>query len=255
MSGHVTFIGAGPGEADLITVRGLRALQAADVVLHDALIDPSLLDGLRGELVNVGKRCGRHCMTQDEINAALAEQALAGKRVARLKGGDPSVLARLGEEAMHLGERGVSFDVVPGVSSVTAAAGFAGIPLTHRGTADSFCVLTAHLKDDERAFSVPAWDPNRTLVLLMGLKTTPQWSAQMLELGYPDDTPVAFVASAATERQQVLIADVASAALAVADSELKPPAIAIVGGVVKLHEELNWFESTGESDQSAGSAA
>jgi uroporphyrin-III C-methyltransferase/precorrin-2 dehydrogenase/sirohydrochlorin ferrochelatase len=255
MSGHVTFLGSGPGEADLITVRGLRALQAADVVMHDALIDTTLLDGLKAEIVNVGKRCGRHSMQQEQINETIAEQALAGHRVVRLKGGDPSVLARLGEEALHVAARGVSFDIVPGVSSVTAAGGFAGIPLTHRGIADSFCVLTAHKKDEERSFSIPNYDPSRTIVLLMGLLTTPQWSEQMIELGYPDHTPVAFVASAATERQQVLIADLASAPLAVRDSDIRPPAIAIVGGVVKLHEKLKWFEPSSEAGQNAGSAA
>lgn len=253
--GHVTFVGAGPGEADLITVRGLRALQAADVVLHDALIDPNLLDGLRAELVNVGKRCGKHCMTQDEINEEIAKQALKGRRVVRLKGGDPCVLARLGEEALHIAERDITFDVVPGVSSVTAGGGFAGIPLTHRGIADSFCVLTAHLKDDEREFSIPGWNQHRTIVLLMGVRTTPKWSRQMMDAGYPADTPVAFVSSAATERQNVLVTDLGSAAEAVEESEIKPPAIAIVGEVVTLHASLDWFEPAAEGEESAGSAA
>jgi uroporphyrin-III C-methyltransferase len=236
-------------------VRGLRALQAADVVLHDALIDARLVDGLHAELVDVGKRCGRHGMTQERINERLAAEALAGRRVVRLKGGDPGVLGRVGEEALHLAERGIPFDLVPGVSSVTAGGGFAGIPLTHRGLADSFVVLSAHLKSDDTPFSIPAWHERRTVVLLMGVRTTPRWSAQMLDLGYPPDVPVAFVSSAATSRQVVRVTRLDAAAEAVGRGEVLTPAVAIVGRVVSLHERLDWFEPAAEADRTAGTAA
>lgn len=240
--GKVTFVGAGPGAADLITLRGWRALQEADVVLHDSLVDGSLLDGLSAELMFVGKRCGKHGVPQERTTELLVEQARAGRRVVRLKGGDPGVLARLGEEALRLAELGIEFEVVPGVTSVTAVPLHAGIPLTHRGIADSFTVLTAHRKEEDGPLSIPPYGPSRTLVLLMPVRTAPRWTAQLLEEGYPPDLPVAFVTAGATDLQRVLVTDVGSAAEAAAGAALGSPTLAVVGRVVELRESLQWFE-------------
>jgi uroporphyrin-III C-methyltransferase len=142
--GYVWIVGAGPGAPDLITLRGWRALREADVVLYDSLVDPSLLDGLPAVRVFVGKRCGAHAIAQERIFELLARLALEGRRVVRLKGGDPSVLGRGGEEALRLTELGVAYEIVPGVTSATAVPVLAGIPVTHRSVADSFLVATAH---------------------------------------------------------------------------------------------------------------
>ena len=196
MTGTISFVGAGPGDPELITLKGWRRLQGADAVLYDSLIDERLVEELESELFYVGKRCGRHSMAQDQINALLAELAWGGKHVARLKGGDPAVLGRLGEELLYVAERGIPYEVIPGVSSATAVPMFAGIPVTMRGMADSFVIVTAHRREDARDFSIPPFNPRTTLVLLMALRTTELWREQMLRQGYPADLPVALVSSA-----------------------------------------------------------
>lgn len=255
MTGRVTFVGAGPGAADLITVRGLRALQAAEVILHDSLIDTSLLEGLDAELIFVGKRCGKPCVPQETTTELLAREALKGREVVRLKGGDPAILARLAEEALHLAELGIPFEIVPGVSSAAAAPAFAGIPLTHRGTADSFTVLTAHKKQEGEPFSIPHYNPQGTVVLLMALQTAPAWREQLLEQDYPSDLPVAFVASGATEHQKVLVTTVGRAVEDAARSDLTTPVLAVVGHVVALRESLRWFDAPEARGQDEGEAA
>jgi uroporphyrin-III C-methyltransferase/precorrin-2 dehydrogenase/sirohydrochlorin ferrochelatase len=240
--GRVSFVGAGPGCADLITVRGLRALQDADVVLFDSLVDPSLLDGLRAELVHVGKRCGKHAMPQEEINERLSAAALRGQRVVRLKGGCPAVLARLGEEVLHVASLGIPFDIVPGVSSVTSAPLHAGIPLTHRGVADSFLVASAHVRRDDLLFSIPPYSPRCTVVLLMALQTVESWQAQLVEQQYPPDMPVAFVSSAGRPEQRVLVTTVARAKEDAALLPASSPTLAVVGEVVRLRASMAWRE-------------
>lgn len=242
MSGYVAFVGAGPGDPELITLRGWRALQEADVVLYDSLVDERLLRGLDAELVFVGKRCGRHSMPQERISELLVQHALRGRYVVRLKGGDPTVLGRTGEEALALAAAGIRFEIVPGVSSAVAAPAFAGIPVTHRGLADSVCIVSAHRRDDESEFSIPPYSPRTTLVLLMAGQTAPSWLDQLLSRGYPASLPVAFVTAATTANQQVLVTTVGEAARGGARlEELGSPALAIVGHVVSLRNSLAWY--------------
>lgn len=245
VSGMVSFVGAGPGDPELITLKGWRALQAADVVLYDSLVNRRLVDGLSGELIFVGKRCGSHAMRQEWINHLLAQQACSGRQVVRLKGGDPNVLGRVGEELLYLAERDIPYQVIPGVSSATAAPIFAGIPITMRGIADSFAVVTAHRRQDRPDFSIPPFNANATLVLMMALRTTARWRAQLLQQGYPAAWPVAFISCGGTDQQRVLVSTIADAAEAVCDAGLTSPLLVVVGRVVGLHESLRWFDNHG----------
>lgn len=245
MAGHVTLVGAGPGDPDLITLRGWRALRDADVVLYDSLVDLGMLVEVDAELIFVGKRCGNHQMPQDAIEILMVGLAKQGKHVVRLKGGDPTVFGRAGEEAMALKAQGIPFDIVPGVSSSVAGPAYAGIPVTHRGVADSFAVVTAHKRFDETDFSIPTYEPRRTVVLLMGVGTTPIWSRQMLsELGYPNDTPVAFISRATSASQAVYETTLESAEDTVKTQAIGTPTIAVIGEVVRLRQALKWFDGT-----------
>jgi uroporphyrin-III C-methyltransferase len=241
--GSVTFVGAGPGAPDLITLRGWRALQSAEVVLYDALIDPAFVDELDAELIFVGKRCGAHLMSQEEINCLLVLHAKTGKRVVRLKGGDPGVLGRVGEEAAHVAEAGVPFQIVPGVSSAMAGPALAGIPLTLRGVSDGFTLVTAHRRQDELDFSIPPFEARRTLLLLMGVKTTPDWQRQLLSSGYPATLPLAFVESASRAAQRVVISSVEQAARDVIEQEVRAPALVVIGEVVAHRLEGSALEA------------
>ncbi len=232
--GRVTLVGAGPGAPDLITLRGFRALQEADVVLYDALIDERVLDEVRAERVYVGKRCGQHAVPQERILELLREHALLGKRVVRLKGGDPMVLGRGGEEMQHLAAHGIPCEYVPGVSSSISAPAFAGIPVTHRGVADGFVVVSAHPRAGGENFSIPRYHPSITLVLLMGVTTVGHWAADLMAKGYPADLPVAFVTEASTDRQRVVCTTVCDAADAVRTMAIESPSVAVVGHVVSL---------------------
>jgi uroporphyrin-III C-methyltransferase len=245
VSGMVAFVGAGPGDPELITLKGWRALQAADVVLYDSLVDRRLVDDLNAELVYVGKRCGSHAMPQEQINRLLAQQARSGRNVARLKGGDPNVLGRVGEELLYLAERDIPYQVIPGVSSATAVPIFAGIPVTMRGVADSFTVVTAHRRQDQPDFSIPPFNASATLVFFNDTPTTESWSEHLLQQGYPEDCPVAFISSGGTEQQVVLVTTVAKAVEAVHAATLISPVLVVVGRVVALRESLRWFEDNG----------
>lgn len=240
MTGQVVFVGAGPGDPELITLKGWRALQNAEVVLYDSLVDERLLDGLDAELVAVGKRCGQHSMPQERITRMLVDYALEGKRVVRLKGGDPTLFGRTGEEALALAAAGVPFEIVPGVSSAFAAPAFAGIPVTHRGIADSVCIVSAHRQGDRSDFSIPPYSARRTLVLLMAAKTAPSWLEQLLKSGYPSNLPMAFVTAATTTRQAVHVTTLEDAVNNGVTAELASPTMAVAGHVVKLRESLAW---------------
>jgi uroporphyrin-III C-methyltransferase len=236
--GFVSFVGAGPGDPDLITIRGARALARAEVVLYDSLVDPRQIEGLSARLVFVGKRCGRHSMPQERIEDLLVRYASEGQRVVRLKGGDPAVLGRLGEEVLALAEHGIPFEVVPGVTSATAVPELAGIPVTHRGVADSFHVATAHCGSEGRAFSLPPHHERTTLVLLMPQATAARWQEQLLALGYPRDLPVAFVSMGCSARERVVETTLARAAETLRDEALETPLLAVVGHVVSLRRRL-----------------
>ena len=233
-TGTVSLVGGGPGAADLITLRGWRLLQRADCVVHDDLVDPELYRDLKAELHDVGKRSGVHKRSQEQINALLIELAGRGLAVVRLKGGDPSVLGRAMEEAIALYDAGIPCEIVPGISSAIAAPVLAGIPVTHRGVADSFQVVSAHPRIPDGPFHLPEHAPWCTLVVLMGVKTLPDWHALLAEKGYPPELPVAFITWAGRPEQKVLVTTVADALVDAQAANLRSPTVAVLGEVVRL---------------------
>jgi uroporphyrinogen III methyltransferase / synthase len=246
-SGRVWLVGAGPGDPGLVTLRAVEALALADVVLYDRLANEELLACAPASALRLfaGKEPGRHAMTQDAINAALVEHALAGRRVVRLKGGDPFVFGRGGEEAEALRAAGVPFEIVPGVTSAIAGAAYAGIPVTHREVASSFAVVTGH-EDPARAATRVDWaalaqGPD-TLVILMGVGNLAEIADRLLAGGRAAETPAAIVEQATTPRQRTIIATLGSLARVAAAQQATSPALLIVGEVVRLRERLAWFE-------------
>ncbi|MBI2302072.1 MAG: uroporphyrinogen-III C-methyltransferase [Armatimonadetes bacterium] len=246
--GTVYLVGAGPGDPGLLTVRGKAILERADAVVYDRLANPAFLDLARpdAERVFVGKGPGRHVATQEEINACIVELALAGKSVCRLKGGDPFVFGRGGEEALECLAHGIAFEVVPGVTSAIAAAAYAGIPVTHRAVATSFAVITGH-EDPDKPETQVDWTrlsaAADTLVFLMGIGNLETITAQLIGHGRAPDTPVAVVRRGTWPEQQTVVGTLADICAKVAESGLKPPAATIVGEVVRLREQLSWFET------------
>lgn len=251
-TGKVFIVGAGPGADDLITLRGLRALRQADVVLYDALIWSDLLDQAAeyAECICVGKRCGRHSMKQEEITRLILAKAREGKTVVRLKGGDPLIFGRGGEEALACADAGLDFEIVPGVSAVLGAAGFAGIPLTHRGISSSVAFVTAHgalcgQSPDLRWTNV-AKDID-TLVIFMGSAWLDQISNALIESGLPVSKPVAVVSNATRESQTMVLGTLDNIARLVANACLETPMLIIVGEVARLSDSLNWFKRQQEA--------
>ena len=243
--GTVYLVGAGPGAADLITLRGWHLLQTADVIVYDSLADPSLHAGLAAERIDAGKRSGNHGLSQGDTTALLIRLAQEGRAVVRLKGGDPFVLGRGSEEALALAAAGVPCEVVPGVSSSLAAPLLAGIPLTHRGVADAFCVVSAHPRDTVKSAtdpsgmaSIPPWQPRCTLVVLMGVATLAEWLPLLAERNYPQDLPIAFVTWAARPEQTVLETTLGDALDAAKRQGLRAPAVAVIGPVVRLRHAM-----------------
>ena len=243
MNSLVSLVGAGPGDPGLITRRGLERLQTCDVLVYDALVGEELPQMARAdaELIYVGKRAGHHSMTQDEINEVIVEHAQNGKTVCRLKGGDPFVFGRGGEEALFCREHGVPFEIVPGVTSSIAAPAYAGIPVTHRDIASSFAVVTGHTaSDDAPPERFPVAD---TLVFLMGVRALPQIVARLKERGESDDKPVALVRWGTTQKQQTVVGTLSTIEAEVEKAQLKSPALIVVGDVVNLREKLQWFDA------------
>jgi uroporphyrin-III C-methyltransferase len=241
VTGRVLLVGAGAGMPDLITLRGWRALTQADVVLYDSLVDEALLEDLTAARIFVGKRCARPSMSQEEINERMVALARAGKVVVRLKGGDPTVFGRGGEEAAYLASRQIPFEFVPGVSNAIAAPAFAGIPLTYRGIADGFTVVTAHRQRSVVDFCIPPYSSRRTLVLLMGVATMPAWREQLLALAYPAVLPLALVCAGGTRQQRVIVTTIDHCVEESHTGRASTPATAVVGRVVELREKLRWF--------------
>jgi uroporphyrin-III C-methyltransferase len=243
MSGKVFIVGAGPGDPGLITVRGLQCIRAADVLVYDRLVHPSLLKEApaHAEHVYVGKEADHHTLCQGSINELLAMHALLGRNVVRLKGGDPFVFGRGGEEAVFLAERGISFEVVPGISSAIAVPAFAGIPVTQRGVSSSFAVVTGHLCGNETPVDYAAmFRAVGTLVILMGVRNFPVIARQLLEGAVDRSTPVAFIEQGTHESQRTLVTTLENA---IRDSrDVQPPAVIVVGNVVSLHEQIEWFQ-------------
>jgi len=244
--GIVFLVGAGPGDPGLITLKGLDALRSADVVVYDALANPRLLREARAdaELISVGKRGGHHTMKQEEINKLLVAKGLEGKRVCRLKGGDPFVFGRGGEEALALAEAGVPFEVVPGITAGIAAPACAGIPVTHRGCTSSLAFITGH-EDPTKEASGLAWDKLATgvgtLVVYMGVKNLPVVVERLTANGRPPDTPAAVIQWGTMPRQRTITGTLADIVERAADIEA--PAVLVVGEVAGLRDRLRWFEN------------
>ena len=243
---NVALVGAGPGDPGLMTVRGLALLRRADVIVYDRLVDPRLLDEARPDAVRVfvGKASGRHALEQSQINALLVRHATRGRRVVRLKGGDPFVFGRGGEEAEALAAAGILFEVVPGVSSAVAVPAYAGIPVTHRGVASSFAVVTGH-EDETKDETMVDWarlaGAVDTLVILMGARSLPRIAAALLTAGRSPDTPAALVRWGTTEAQETVVARLDTIATLADAVRLAPPVVIVIGDVVSLRERLDWF--------------
>ncbi|MEA1958406.1 MAG: uroporphyrinogen-III C-methyltransferase [Chloroflexota bacterium] len=246
--GKVYLVGAGPGDAGLITVKGLDCLQRADVVVYDRLIDDGLLACVRSDadILYVGKSSKSHAVEQSEINRILVDKAKAGNTVVRLKGGDPFVLGRGGEEAEALVEHGIPFEVVPGVTSAVAAPAYAGIPVTHRGVASSFAVVTGH-EDPSKEDSMVDWrrlgSAVDTIVCLMGMGNLSTIVDELIDGGKPADTPVALIREGTTPRQRTIVGTLATIVELAAREGFEPPAAIVVGDVVNLREKINWFDN------------
>ena len=242
-SGKVFLVGAGPGNMDLLSVKGLEKIKEADCIVYDSLIDPSLLNQARleAELIYVGKRAGAHYRKQPEISALLVEKAMEGKMVVRLKGGDPFIFGRGGEEILKLRENDIEFEVISGVSSSYAVPAAAGIPVTHRGLSSSFHVITGHESEQKTResldFSVLA-KLEGTLVFLMGLKSLPRIAHQLMIAGKPKNTPAAVISKGCTREQKKVIGNLEN--IADLAREVEAPAITVVGDVVSLSGEMDW---------------
>jgi len=245
--GIVYLVGAGPGDPGLLTVKGKECLEQADVVLYDYLANPALLDyaPVHAERVYVGRRGRGQYQDQTEINRLLIDRAQAGQVVVRLKGGDPFVFGRGGEEAEAVAAAGVPFEVVPGVTAAVAVPAYAGIPVTHRTLASTMTVVTGH-EDPSKGTTVIDWPKlaatSGTLVFMMGMKTLPMIVSRLLDDGRPADTPVAAVRWGTKPEQRTVIGTLRDIVAKTAEAALEPPTVIIVGEVVKLREQLNWFE-------------
>lgn len=242
--GEVYLVGAGPGDPDLLTFRALRLMQKADIVVYDRLVSPEIVELVRrdAEKIYVGKAKSKHTIPQDEINQLLVDKALEGNRVVRLKGGDPFIFGRGGEELETLVEHGINFQVVPAVTAASGAASYAGIPLTHRDHAQSVVFATGHLRDDTINLNWTALaQPQQTAVFYMGMTGLSIISKQLIAHGMSPDMPIAIVASATMPHQRVVIGTLTDIVVKVEAANIKPPALIIVGTVVNLREQLNWF--------------
>lgn len=248
MTGLVYLVGAGPGDPKLITVKGLECVKKAEVIVYDRLASPRLLTYARpeAELIYVGKAPDRHTLRQGEINQVLVEKALAGKVVTRLKGGDPFVYGRGGEEAEALIAHNIPFEVVPGISSSVAVPAYAGIPVTHRDFTSSFAVITGN-EDPNKGDSSIAWDKIATgigtLVFLMGMRNLPHIVEKLLENGRQPETPIALIRWGTRPEQQTLVGSLGTIVELAKEAQFKHPVIIIVGDVVKLRDKLKWFEN------------
>ena len=244
-SGRVYLVGAGPGDPELLTLRAVRLLQQAQVVVYDHLVSSAVLDFVSptAERIYAGKRRNEHTLLQEQINALLVRMALNGKHVVRLKGGDPFIFGRGGEELQALATQGIAFEVVPGVTAASGVACYAGIPLTHRDYAQSCIFVTGHLKDGTAELDWPSLVRLRqTVVIYMGLGGLREICQQMMAHGAAHDLPIAVVQDGSIATQKVVTGTLLDMYERVAQAGLKSPCLTIIGEVVKLHDALAWFK-------------
>jgi len=247
--GRVYLVGAGPGDPDLLTLRAAKLLAQAEVIVHDHLVSPAILELGRAEAPRIyaGKERGNHSLTQSELNQLLVRLAREGKRVIRLKGGDPFIFGRGGEEVEALAAAGIAFEVVPGITAACGIAAYAGIPLTHRDYAHSCLFVAGHLKDGSVDLD---WDalvrPGRTLIVYMGLLGLPTLCRELAAHGMPAATPAAIVQHGTTSSQRTVVGTLATLPQLAHTAHLAPPTLIIVGDVVQLHEKLAWYEAAAD---------
>ncbi|MDI1270923.1 MAG: uroporphyrinogen-III C-methyltransferase [Polaromonas sp.] len=243
-AGCVYLVGAGPGDPELLTLRAVRLLQRTDVVVYDHLVSSAVLDFVSptAERIYAGKRRNEHTMRQEEINALLVKLAREGRQVVRLKGGDPFIFGRGGEELQALAAHGIAFEVVPGVTAASGVSSYAGIPLTHRDYAQSCLFVTGHLKDGTADLDWPSLvRPRQTVVIYMGLGGLPEICRQMMQHGAAPTLPIAVIQDGTITTQKVVTGTLADMPELVAEQGLKSPCLTIIGEVVRLHETLAWF--------------
>jgi len=247
MKGKVYIVGAGPGDVGLFTVKGLKCLQKAEVVVYDFHLNAQVLNYINhdAEFIYAGKRGGQHTMTQDEINRVLIEKAKQGKTICRLKGGDPFVFGRGGEEAEALSKEGIEFEVVPGVSSAVAAPAYAGIPLTHRSYSSSLAIVPGYEDATKKESSID-WAKLATgvgtIVFLMTVKNIELVCQKLIENGRSPETSVAVIRWGTRADQKTIVSNLKNIAKSVKEKDIKPPAVMVIGDVVKLRKSLNWYE-------------
>lgn len=243
--GKVWLVGAGPGDPELLTLKAARLISQADAIVYDHLVGDGIVNLARPDarLVYVGKEASHHTLPQDDINRLLVQFACEGLAVVRLKGGDPFIFGRGGEELEVLAASGIPFEVVPGVTAAAGCAAYAGFPLTHRDHAQAVVFVTGHLKDGSIDLDWPALArPRQTVVFYMGIGGAAEICRQMTAHGLAPTTPVAVVRQGTLKTQQTVLATLADLPQRIAESGIKPPALIVVGSVVALHEKLNWFE-------------
>ncbi len=246
--GFVSLVGAGPGDAELMTVKAVRLLQNADVVVYDRLVSADILNLIPVGIsrISVGKEVGKHCVPQSQINEIIVNLAKAGRKIVRLKGGDPYMFGRGGEEVQALNKYNIDFEVVPGITAASGCSSYSGIPLTHRGMSRRVQFITGHFNDNEPLDL--NWksiaDPDSTLVIYMGLSNLPLAIHSLIDAGLPASTPAAAVQDGTTQSQQRVITTLEHLNDAIQQRHMKAPVMIIIGEVVSLAGELDWFQST-----------